>query len=123
MNGTYGTDQTYSGKLPIQQGFTEHFTDEANATEWAIAWLRDRQFTVRFVPDGRNWESPKELHARLTPGMVRTTFLQRLNHTGAPAFLAERGPSRRLLRLKSTPALEAWLTRPVTKGKLQEVLA
>lgn len=80
---------------------------ESSAVKAFSAWLTARGFQV--LPSG-DWETPKELCERLH---IRSSFLsQALRHPASPGPQdVTYGPTNRVLYLRSTPALDAFLTK------------
>jgi len=80
---------------------------EAAATTAFIGYLTERGFQV--LPS-TEWETPKELCERLK---IRSSFLsQALRHPASPGPQdITYGPTNRVLYLRSTPALDAFLTK------------
>ena len=88
----------------------------AAATETAaITWLAERGYKIEKAKD---WETPRELAERLHISV--SLISQALRRPKCPQPLdISRGPTGRINYLRSTPALEAYLTRhlkPVLKS-------
>jgi len=80
---------------------------EASAEAAFIAWLKERGYKCELATD---WETPKEICERLH---IRSSFLsQALRHPASPGPLdVAYGPTNRVLYIRSTPSLDAFLTR------------
>ena len=85
---------------------------EAAFEKAATEYLTERGFQVL---SSTEWESPKELCERLH---IRPSFLsQALRHPASPGPQdITYGPTNRVLYLRSTPALDAFLTRHINRN-------
>jgi hypothetical protein len=89
----------------------------AITTNEAIDHLRGLGYSITAPPDGLPpYERPVQLQARL--GVPLRRFHARLHHPACPAFprLCSDATGR-LLKLRCTPELHAWLTRPAQPRK------
>jgi hypothetical protein len=86
----------------------KNFATEDEATNWALEWLRARDFAVYSV-DREPWARPAEL-AR-TFGLSTKQIFDRLHHSKCPKTALRTGQSGRLLSVLVTPELMAWLER------------
>ena len=84
---------------------------EAAATSAFTDFLTERGFQVLSATD---WETPKELCERLH---IRPSFLsQALRHPKSPGPQdITYGPTNRVIYLRSTPALDTFLTRHLNR--------
>ena len=85
---------------------------EAAATKAFTDYLTERGYQVISAND---WESPKELCERLH---IKPSFLsQALRHPKSPGPQdVTYGPTNRVIYLRSTPALDAFLTRHLNRN-------
>ena len=77
--------------------------DRINA---AIDLLRGNGYSV-LLAGNFHWETPGEFRSRLQVSTAH--FDRRVKAPSCPCFLAERGPSGRILKLQSNPDFEAWM--------------
>lgn len=75
----------------------------------AIALLRAHGFTVTKPQSAAVSETPGEFRTRLSISTAH--FHRRVNDPACPGFDAERGPSGRILTLRSNPDFEAWMQK------------
>ncbi len=82
----------------------------------AIDLLRENGYSVLRAGDF-HWETPGEFRSRL--GVSTAHFDRRVKAPSCPHFLAERGPSGRILKLRSNPDFETWMRpyRPLALRK------
>jgi len=79
----------------------------------AITLLRSNGFTVRMPEGVVRWMTPKELRGEVgSSGIWR-----RLHSRECPPFEARRGSTGRLVELRVTPELRAFLAQPKRPGK------
>jgi len=93
---------------------TVTFQSEDEATNWALAWLRDRSF-LSFHVDSRDWMTPKELAGRA--GISAPALCVRLAHPDCPQTPRKQGPTGRLIKIVVNDALLFWVSSPVRPGK------
>jgi hypothetical protein len=81
----------------------------------AIDLLRGNGYSV-LLAGNFHWETPGEFRSRLQVSTAH--FDRRVKAPNCPCFLAERGPSGRILKLQSNPDFEAWMKprRPLVHG-------
>ncbi len=72
----------------------------------AIDLLRGNGYSVLLGGDF-HWETPGEFRSRLHVSTAH--FDRRVKDPLCPHFLAGRGPSGRILKLRSNPDFEAWM--------------
>jgi hypothetical protein len=77
--------------------------DQINA---AIDLLRCNGYSV-LMAGSFDWETPGQFRSRHQVSTAH--FDRRVKASRCPCFLAERGPSGRILRLQSNPDFEAWM--------------
>ena len=81
----------------------------------AITTLRNAGFTVT-APQADSWIAPKDLWRKLSVGSL-ARFLDRLHHSRCPQVQRRVGESGRLLAVRPTPELLAFLCEPSQPGK------
>lgn len=84
---------------------------EAAAEKAFTGWLTERGYQVLPSTD---WETPKQICERLH---IKSSFLsQALRHPASPGPQAVTyGPTNRVIYLRSTPALDSFLTRHLNR--------
>ena len=73
----------------------------------AIDLLRQHGYSVTLPPHLHRLETPGEFRTRL--GISTMRFARCLVATGCPEFFSEKGPSGRILRLRSNPDFDAFM--------------
>ena len=82
----------------------------------ALETVRRAGFAVT-SPRAGEWIAPADLWF-VTPGTgTKARFLDRRHHPRCPHYQRKVGPSGRLLLLRPTPALLAWLRAPSQPGR------
>jgi hypothetical protein len=56
-----------------------------------------------------DWERPSDFYARLK--ISHSQFYRRLHHPGCPRFMAQRGPTGRITKMKSNFQLDRWMQK------------
>ena len=80
---------------------------EASAEAAFVAWLKERGYKCELATD---WETPRELAERLHISV--SLISQALRRPKCPQPLdMSKGPTGRINYIRSTPALDAYLTR------------
>ena len=75
----------------------------------AIDLLRRHGYSVELPKHLHRLESPGEFRIRLS--ISTTHFMRRIEAPDCPAFFADRGPSGRILRLRSNPDLDGFMAK------------
>lgn len=88
--------------------------------EWmiqvAINLLESEGYMVAKAPKYNDWITPRQYHERF-PHLSNGGFNKRINHPHAPFFEKEKsGETKRMVRLRPTPALDAFMSQPVSEG-------
>lgn len=78
-------------------------------TDWLINYLQGLGYNVS--PQQPVPETPQQLAQRL--GLSRRHILRRLAHPGCPRVRVVQSPAERVSLIYATPALDAFLTRPL----------
>ncbi len=79
-------------------------TSQSEMLEKVQHWLKLQNYGIHSL---RSWESPNDLCNRT--GISSSTLQRRLKSKTCPEAEIERGPSGRLIRLRSNPSLEEFL--------------
>jgi AraC-like DNA-binding protein len=79
-------------------------TSQSEMLEKVKHWLKLQNYGIHGL---RSWESPNDLCDRM--GISPSTLQRRLKSSSCPEADIERGPSGRLIRLRSNPSLEEFL--------------
>lgn len=79
-----------------------------------IAHLQAQGFIVTRAEGFRGMITPGQVAKEA--GLSPSGLWRRLHHVDCPAFEREEGNGGRILRLRPTPALMAWLTQPKQQG-------
>ena len=82
----------------------------------AIAIVRARGLEVT-TPERFPWMTPSEFHSRFLSGTTKSRMYRRLTGPSAPCVDARWGESGRLLTLRPTRELIAYLSKPNQGGK------
>lgn len=88
--------------------------------EVAIQLLEAEGYMVKKAPGYTDWVTPAQYHQRF-PNLSSGGFNRRINHKHAPYFEREmsEGEGKRMVRLRPTPALDAFMSQPVNDGPLK----
>ena len=85
---------------------------EAALESWAVEWLRDRGW---WVARPGEWETPRETRERLHISSAHLARTLRCPAAPKPADTVK-GPTGRVIYLRSTPVLDSFLTRHLSKS-------
>ena len=91
--------------------------DNEIAVNRAIDLLIAAGFSVVSKKIETPWETPMELFTRLESPLSHDGFNRRLVSIDAPFYQTRRGASGRLVQLRATDELVAWLQRPSRPGQ------
>lgn len=87
-------------------------TNEPHVVQLAVQLLQERGW-VCIPPDQAQGELLSPAAAGRKVGLKPSALWRRLNSSKCPPYYGERGNTGRLLRLKLTPEVEAFLRRPL----------
>lgn len=82
--------------------------------EQAKRFLDAEGYLVLYKPEFKEMVTPKELASRI--GLSSAGIHERLSHRNCPGFDAETGESGRIIRVRLTPVLMAFLTQKRSQG-------
>jgi hypothetical protein len=91
--------------MNIPVALANFFSTEDAMVNFFIEQLRIRGYSINRIADGP-WETPKEFCGRLD--LNAGSFSRSLARGNHPYFQANRGPSGRLIELRSNPEFEEW---------------
>ena len=83
----------------------------------AIALVQSRGLIVTTSPERFPWMTPSELFARFLHGSTKSRMHRRLGGSSAPPFDVTLGERGRLIALRPTRELIAYLSKPNQGGK------
>jgi hypothetical protein len=97
------------------------FESMDEARNWAVDLLRAGGFRVELACVVEPLVTPAELRRLHAPHLGGTAMCNRLTAADCPPFEARRGPSGRIIKLRASPELVAWVSRPLEAGKRHDV--
>ena len=83
----------------------------------AIAVVQSHGLIVTTSPERFPWMTPSELFARYLGGSTKSRMYRRLAGSSAPCVDGRWGESGRLLAVRATPKLIAYLQQPSQQGR------